>query len=698
MIMNTLGTVLGALMQWCYTLCDSYGGAILLFTILTKIILMPLSIWVHCNGLKVVKMQPEINRLRIKHYGDKDTIAEAQAVLYKREKYNPLASLIPLFAQIIVLMGVIEVIYHPLTYVLHVDTTIIDEWLKAAHSLSAIDLADAKAQLRLLSLIGDGGGMALASQLDAATASILPVLTDFSTMFMGIDLTWIASEMSTIFLLIPLTAGASALFLALMQNRLNPLQHEQGKSMQYGTLCFSVGLALYLGYFVPAGVALYWIVSNLSAVVQQILLNWLINPRKYVDYQALEETREELKKLDGLRQDLKPLQARQLRHRERKDYKRFFSVANKHLVFYSESKGFMKYFEPVLHEILQRSNLTIHYITSDPEDTVFDMAEENPHLRAYYIGPQKLITLLMRMDADVVVMTMPDLENYHYKRSYVRKDIRYIYMFHYPLSTHMVLHTGALDHFDEILCVGDFQIAEIRKAEEISSLPAKQLEVCGYCQLDSLYHAFEAMPPHVNEQPRILIAPSWQEGNILDSCLEPILHSILGNGWKITVRPHPEYMKRYRPRMEAIISEWQTYDGDDLFFETDFSSNVSIYTSDVVITDWSGTATEFSFVTLRPCVFVDTPPKINNPNYDKLGIEPQELRLRDLIGQRIKPEDTMEIKHVIETLLASTKQWAERIQGIRNELIANFPNSAPASAKAILQAVVEQQKHVKKNS
>ena len=53
----------------------------------------------------------------------------------------------------------------------------------------------------------------------------------------------------------------------------------------------------------------------------------------------------------------------------------------------------------------------------------------------------------MKMDADMVVMTCPDLDNFHLKRSYVRKDIEYVYMFHYPLSTHMVLGSHALDHY-----------------------------------------------------------------------------------------------------------------------------------------------------------------------------------------------------------------------------------------------------------
>ncbi len=627
-----IGSVLSPLMEVLYRFCGNFGLSIILFTLLTKIILLPLSIWVHCNGLKVVRMQPALNRLKAEHYGDADAIADGQAALYKKERYNPLASLIPLAVQLIILMGVVEVIRHP-----------------------GFPISDMR--------------------------------------FLGVDLSRVANGSGPLFLLVPLATGGSALFLSLMQNRLNPLQKEQKQGMQWGTLIFSVGLSLYLGYFVPAGVALYWIVSNLLAVLQQVLLNKAISPEKHIDYDELEKSREQLKALEALDAQEDKTEAKELARREKRDEKRFFSLGRKHLVFYSEGQGFYKYFGPVIDEILKNSDLTIHYITSDPKDRIFETSVENPRIQAYYIGPKALITVFMKMEADVVIMTMSDLDNYYYKRSYVRKDIRYIYMFHYPLSTHMVLHTGALDHYDEILCVGAFQIPEIRRAEELGGLPPKQLEVCGYCQLDELYKAYCDMEPRADGKKRILVAPSWQEDNLLDSCIDELLRSLTGSGWEITVRPHPEYMKRYRTRMDAIIQRWK--DSKELRFETDFTSNESIYASDVVITDWSGTATEFSFVTLKPCIFVDTPVKIHNPEYTKLEIEPQELRLRNLIGIRVAPERIAETGEAVRKLLGQTEQWKAKIREIRTELIANFPESARVSAREILRAVMEQQYPVK---
>ena len=76
--MEVLYQALEWIMNGCYAICHNYGIAIILFTLISKIILLPVSIWVQKNSIKMVKMQPEINFLMAKHFGDKDTIAEEQ--------------------------------------------------------------------------------------------------------------------------------------------------------------------------------------------------------------------------------------------------------------------------------------------------------------------------------------------------------------------------------------------------------------------------------------------------------------------------------------------------------------------------------------------------------------------------------------------------------------------------------------------
>ena len=67
-------------------LVQNYGLAIILFTLLTKIVLLPFSIWLHKNGIKIVKLQAKINTVKAEYYGDAGVIEEKQSELYKQEK------------------------------------------------------------------------------------------------------------------------------------------------------------------------------------------------------------------------------------------------------------------------------------------------------------------------------------------------------------------------------------------------------------------------------------------------------------------------------------------------------------------------------------------------------------------------------------------------------------------------------------
>lgn len=98
------------LINGCFALCHNYFVAIFFFTILTKVILLPLSVWVQKNSIKTVRMQPEMNRIKAKYWGNQEQISEEQYKLFKKEKYSPFVDLIPLFVQLALLMGVVEAV------------------------------------------------------------------------------------------------------------------------------------------------------------------------------------------------------------------------------------------------------------------------------------------------------------------------------------------------------------------------------------------------------------------------------------------------------------------------------------------------------------------------------------------------------------------------------------------------------------
>ena len=676
--------ILGKIMQFCYSLFGNYGIAIILFTLFSKIVLLPISIWVQKNSIKMVKMQPEINRIKTNFFGDKDRIAEEQTKLYKKEKYNAFISLIPLIVQILLLLGLVKVINQPLTYILNVDKEVTANIVNVAlNNNEKLDPESSSLELAVVKDIHNNEN--IEEYKKYADENVINKINDLNLNFCGFDLGLIATVEKGIAFLIPIIAGLSALILCIGQNIMNVLQAEQSNYNKYGMMVLSVGLSLYLGAFVPAGVALYWTFSNLFAVLQQWILNICINPKKYVDYEALEKTKKELDELININKN-NGKRTKEQKRKEKEDYRKFFSIVNKHLVFYSESNGFYKYYKAIIEYLLENTNIVIHYITSDYNDNIFNMEKENKNIKAYYIEEKRLITLMMQMDADVVVMTMPDIGNYHIKRSYVRKDIEYIYIPHGMDSINLTMRTCSTNNYDTVFTTGKYQKEEQEKTNEVYKLKNRKLFDWGYSLLDDMIKDYEKNK-FQNSKKTVLIAPSWQKDNIVDICLNEILESLKQEDLKIIVRPHPQHVRHMKEKFENMKEQYKN--NKNIEIQTDFSSNNTVFNADLVITDWSAIAFEYSYTTKKPVLFIDTPMKIMNPDYKKINVEPFNIWARNEIGEVISVEECKNINKVVCKMLNESSEYSERINKLVNDSVYNIGKSGEIGANYIIEAIQE---------
>lgn len=610
------------LMDWCHSWCPNWWADIVIFTALTKVLQFPVALWCQINSLKMVALMPETNRIKMERYGDADAIGEETAALYKRKKYHPLLSLVPLAIQIVILLAFVKVIYG----------------------------------------IGDREVGSLIGRIPVRDGGVA----------------W----------LMPLFAGAAAWLLGYTQNIFNPLQHEQPRAQQLVTNGISIAISLFLGCFVAMGVGLYWAASNLFSILVQLAENAVIPPKSRVDYPALRRSQAELAKFEAGLASAKKASPED-RRREKRDYRRFFSVANKHLVFYAESGGFYKYLGPVVEWILEHSgNGTIHYVTNDPTDQIFDLAQKQPRISAYYIGPVRIIPLLLKMDADIVVMTTPDLGRFHIDRSYVKKDVEYVYVDHAPNSLHMTYRKGAFDHFDTIFANGPAQVAETRATEKLYGLKPKRVVETGYPFLDTL---LSNPPPPLGDGPkRVMIAPSYQDGNIFDSCLDALLAALAAPGRVLVLRPHPQYVRRFPAKMQAI--EARCANRPDVEIEADFGKPSTMDRAAVLVTDWSGIAYEYAFQTRRPVLFVDTPMKVINPEWEKLGLVPTEISFRNRVGVSVAPGDIpAKAPAAVADMLAHPGTFADRIETLLHEQFFNPGHAAAAAGAYLLESLISRQ-------
>ncbi|MDR1089431.1 MAG: membrane protein insertase YidC [Coriobacteriales bacterium] len=697
-IINTIfGIPLGYILYFCYSVAGSFGLAILLFTVLTKVIIFPFSLMGQKNAITMVRIQPKLEDIKRRFQGNNTLILEEQKKLYRRENYSTIKGALPLLIQIPLILGLINVIYNPLQHLLHIDPQMIQALIAQASLITSIPIEEMgfAAQLKVMELVqADPAAFAMMPQAADAIAQIQSIHTNF----LGVNL----SENPNLTLpsvLYPILSALSALALSLYQNKYYILQKTASNLNKWGMAVFLVAFSGYFAAVLPCGLGLYWIAGNILSVAVVWLCNIIYNPKKLLDKHSAPQKAVLNREERAQQKSIKALQ----HAREKADEQRFYEAPDKQLVFYSEGSGFYKYFEQTITWLLENSNITIHYVTNDFDDQVFKRAElvESPRFLSYYIGPTALISFMMRLDAAMVVMTTPDLEQYHIKRSLVRKDIEYVYLDHGFGSLNLELREGALDHFDTVFCYGPNHIEEVRKTEDVYGTPEKRLVKTGYSLYDALISSVEAREQQQSSTARatlvdtapetspavILLAPSWQSDNILETCFDETVTPLLDKGFRVIVRPHPEFSKRLRPKLDELISRWKGKGNGLLSFEVDFSSNKTVYSADLVITDWSTIAQEFSLSTKKPSLFVNTPIKVMNPNWERIGVEPIGFVLRNDLGEDIDTDDLSKVGELAERLINNQADWREQITAFYDEYVFNHGWAAQAAGEYILSSL-----------
>lgn len=115
--MNILATPLGWIMKLCYELISNYGIALLIFTLITRLVVFPLNIKQQKSTAKMSMLTPELEKLKKKYKNNKEKLNEETMKLYSKESVNPMASCLPMVITLVILWSLIPVIYGPLTYV-----------------------------------------------------------------------------------------------------------------------------------------------------------------------------------------------------------------------------------------------------------------------------------------------------------------------------------------------------------------------------------------------------------------------------------------------------------------------------------------------------------------------------------------------------------------------------------------------------
>lgn len=348
------------------------------------------------------------------------------------------------------------------------------------------------------------------------------------------------------------------------------------------------------------------------------------------------------------------------------------------IAFFATQSQYYSYYEGLL-EALTAHKHKITYLTCDPQD--INSFKDNLQIQPHYSKSLLPITFPL-LTSPILVTTVPDIQQYQIKRSF--SGTNYVYVFHALVSTHMMYRKGAFDYYDTIFCVGPHHAEEIRKTEKVYGLPEKQLYEVGYYRLEKIHNQHKEYllgKKQAANQPLILIAPGWQSENIIDTCANELIATLLKNDFQVVLRPHPMTIAHQPEKIDAI--QKQLNSENNFKIDTQTGSEYYLHLADVMICDWSGVALEYAFGTERPVLFIDLPPKIYNPEYQKLDILPLEVKLRNQLGKVIKPEDVSNAGKIILDFLSRKNEYIEQIVAARDDNVFNFGQSSRIGTEII---------------
>lgn len=275
-----------------YELTDSYLLSIVLLTLVVRLLLLPASVSQQKNSAKQVRLNTKVNKIKQKYAGNQQKIQEETQALYQREGFGAAnMGCAPMFVQLFVMLGLYEVIYSPITYVLRFSqekVTALQNALKVVVENSSKNARGVELQiLNKISSTFQG-----TSGVSAEDVNELVTLKD-NFLIGGIDLTskpdssdpgllWIIPILAF------LTAMLSSIFMYMKQRKQNP---EMAKNPSMGCMTFmSPVMSLVFTFMFPAGIGVYWIISNIFSFIQQVVLTYVYSPKKVIAQQMVDET------------------------------------------------------------------------------------------------------------------------------------------------------------------------------------------------------------------------------------------------------------------------------------------------------------------------------------------------------------------------------------------------------------------------
>ena len=275
--MGFLAFILGPVMALVYQLIPNYAVTMIVFTVLVRILLLPLAIKQQKSTAKMAVFQPMITEIQQKYKNNQEKQNEELMKLQQEYGYNPMSGCLPMILNLLVLFGVIEVVYRPVRYILGIPADVITA---ACQELGIATNNVTLMQSTLISQIQAGAACS------ALSADQYAAIQNFNTSFLGFQMTGAAGFAITPLAIFPVLAAVTMFISYFITQKLSGMDSQMQGSMKFMLLATNL-MFVWFCFTAPVGFCLYYTASNICQIGQSFLTYKIYSPEKFkAQYEA----------------------------------------------------------------------------------------------------------------------------------------------------------------------------------------------------------------------------------------------------------------------------------------------------------------------------------------------------------------------------------------------------------------------------
>lgn len=277
--------IFGYILNFIYSIFQNYGIAIILFTIILKLVLLPLTIKQQKTMRKTSKIQEKLKIIQFKYKNDPQMLNQETMALYKRENMSPFSGCLSAIVQILLLLAMFYLVSSPLTYMKKVDTNVINTY-KEELQLQEKAFTTAYPEINIIKEKGS-----------------IDETVNLNMNFLGLDLSNVPSQSLTdpTVYVIPLLYVISSVFsikLSMNMTKKNKKEKEENaenkenteldamESMNKNMMIMMPIMSVIISFIAPLGLALYWLVNNVLMIIERVVITKFLDKKEEANENA----------------------------------------------------------------------------------------------------------------------------------------------------------------------------------------------------------------------------------------------------------------------------------------------------------------------------------------------------------------------------------------------------------------------------